>query len=80
MTKEMKTFLIEFTNLLEKHGVELDAVEETSGYSNYVDGIDCTMEGKYKDNVCIKEYCDIRLPVNVSAQDLYDLVKTAKVD
>jgi len=73
MTKEMKTFLAELADLLEKHDVELEATEGTGYYSTYVDGIDCTMNGRYDDSEVLRKYCDVSLPINIDAETLRNI-------
>jgi len=57
MTPDMKTFLIELADLLEKHGVEIEIAEKCGGYHTYSTGIEFTMVKPYKgdDEFCKNE-------------------------
>ena len=74
MTKQMKQFLTELADLLEKHDVELEATEHIRHWSSYVDGIECSMTARYnEDNP--REHCDIKLPIFTAASDIRDVIK-----
>jgi hypothetical protein len=65
-TKEMKSFLMEFADLLEKHEVVIDS----DGPSMY-----CYMESKYdytKDKP-VRDFCEVELPEGMHTYDIREL-------
>lgn len=60
MTKQMKVFLSELADLMEKHNVEAEITEEENGYYNCIEGLEFSMESLYDDEkgVRIRDYCD----------------------
>jgi hypothetical protein len=75
MTPDMKTFLIELADLLEKHGAEVEVIEKCAGYYTYCTGIEFTMVKSYSG--------DNRLWVNESVKtslcpDVKELRKIAE--
>jgi len=64
MTKEMKAFLSELADLLEKHNIdEIEAVDDGENYYPSVDGVEINMFARWDENQnIIRDHCDFRLP------------------
>jgi len=75
MTPQMKQFIQELADLLAKHDVELEAVEDNHRWTPCVDGIECTMTAHYTDDSTAREYCEIRLPKWIDNNTLKDLIQ-----
>lgn len=61
MTSEMREFLTELADLIERHGVELTAVDDGVDYYPSVDGVEVIMMSKYDDNGdTTREYCEVK--------------------
>ena len=73
MTEQMKQFLTELADLIDKHDVELEATECQGSYYTNVDGIECYMEAHYKD--VKRDNCTIKLPVFTDANDIRTIIE-----
>lgn len=61
MTPQMKAFLLELADLLEKYDVSVEATE-TLGYDSYCDGIEFSMAGKWDgEGNNLVEYSDFKV-------------------
>lgn len=47
MTPEMKSFLLDLADLIEKHDVAVEATENKRGYATYCDGIEFAIPNKW---------------------------------
>lgn len=62
MTKDMAAFLNELADLLEKHDVEMEALEATIGYDCYADGIEFTINSKWNDEGgLVREFIEVNV-------------------
>lgn len=55
-TSEMRLFLLELADLMEKHEVTIAAVEETRSYHTSATGIEFSQTGKYEGEAQ-RDYC-----------------------
>lgn len=74
-TKEMKAFLAELADLMEKHGVTtLEVMEAAVGYYNEVEGIEVEIDGQWDDDCNpTREYCSVNIGRYVDRGVLRDL-------
>jgi hypothetical protein len=65
-TKQMKAFLMEFADLLEKHEV----VIESDGLEVY-----CSMSEKfdYREDKPVRDFCEVELPQGMHTYDIREL-------
>lgn len=69
MTNESKLFIKELTELLDKHNVSMEAVDDDSDYYPSVNGIECCMHTMYDDDFnIIRNYQTFRLPVEIDSK------------
>jgi hypothetical protein len=79
MTEEMKLFLKELADLMQKHDVELEATETSSGYSNHVDGIEVEQQGIYANGKTYREQSSFRLYRYTDAESIRELIEKTVV-
>jgi len=74
MTQDMQNFLRELAALLEKHGVEIEALEETQNWETYCAGIEFTAWSKYDaEGQPIRETCQVATSRTPDARELLAL-------
>ena len=76
MTEEMKNFLRELADLMEKHNVEAEVTEDTHGYYNMVEGLEFYIESKYdyEKDIKVRDQCDFNVGRCFDASDIRDYV------
>ncbi|MBT8199715.1 MAG: hypothetical protein KJO36_04275 [Acidimicrobiia bacterium] len=76
-TPEMKAFLAELADLMEKHGVtDLEATEDSCGFYTTVGGIEVTIDGKWDDGgEPVREFCQLEIGRFVDRADLRKLAE-----
>jgi len=70
-TPEMKAFLLALADLMVKHDVSIEAIEETRGYATWCDGIEFQLWGGAQ-----RETCTMKTNRTPDAKDLRELANT----
>ncbi len=81
MTEQMKHFLTELAELMERYDISEGQVTESSyGWSGSLpDGIEFTINGKWDDNGdTTQEFCEFELPTHFDAETIRKLVEGKK--
>ena len=71
----MKQFLTELSELMDKHGAEIIAIEECIGYSSYLDRIEFQIDSKYIDGEQVRGYSCVKAGTILNAEDIKNLIK-----
>lgn len=80
MNKDMREFLKELGNLMNKYGVDMDAREAGYDYATYADGVDFEMSAKYEDGVLVRDYEVVEARRYLEGNDLLMMAKRGDVN
>ena len=80
MTEQMKHFLTELAELMERYDIdEITTVETFHAWDTSVDNLNVSIIGKWdKEGNQVQEYCDFELPTYIDAKGIRQAIEEAK--
>jgi hypothetical protein len=67
MNEEMRLFLLELADLMERHHVTGEAVDDGVDYYPSVDGVEFDLSGDFESG---REYCNAKIPRYFNPEDI----------
>ena len=72
MTPQMKAFMLELADLMEKHDVQLEVEFDQHAYGAPALGVTASMDSKYdhEQDKSVRDFCEYRLGLEFDGQDV----------